>query len=108
MRNLKRKLLERDPYCTYCPTKLTMETATLDHIIPRSKGGGSTKDNLVLACKPCNSKKGNKSVDSFLALIGKTVSIITGWNIPKRRKRRILTAVKNPGDSINNPMFWDH
>jgi 5-methylcytosine-specific restriction endonuclease McrA len=45
--------------CIYCgikPAKLTM-----DHVIPLSKGGPHTKGNIVPACKPCNSKKGNKT-----------------------------------------------
>ena len=35
--------------------------ATLDHVIPRSRGGAEYDvDNLVVACEPCNAKKGNK------------------------------------------------
>ena len=42
----------------YCSATAT----TVDHIIPRSKGGGSIWDNLVAACSPCNAKKGNKDL----------------------------------------------
>jgi 5-methylcytosine-specific restriction endonuclease McrA len=42
--------------CQYC---LSTEDLTLDHVIPKSKGGKSTWDNLVTACKRCNSKKGD-------------------------------------------------
>ena len=37
----------------------TLEEATLDHIIPRYHGGHTTKDNVQLAHKACNEKKGN-------------------------------------------------
>ncbi|MDX2303017.1 MAG: HNH endonuclease [Microscillaceae bacterium] len=42
--------------CQYCGSTKDL---TLDHVIPRSKGGRSTWDNLVTACKHCNSKKGD-------------------------------------------------
>ncbi len=42
--------------CQYCGSTKDL---TLDHVIPRSKGGRSSWDNLVSACKNCNSKKGD-------------------------------------------------
>lgn len=50
----------RDQYrCQYCNTALTSRTATLDHVIPLSKGGKTNWQNIVTACSPCNSRKGN-------------------------------------------------
>lgn len=46
--------------CQYCGTSKDL---TLDHVIPRSKGGKSTWTNLVTACKRCNSLKGDYSVE---------------------------------------------
>lgn len=51
-------LLRDDELCQYCG-KHTREL-TLDHVIPRSRGGLSTWENLVACCKWCNGKKGNK------------------------------------------------
>ena len=52
-------VLRRDNYtCVYCGTK---EKIGLDHIVPRSKGGSDTPDNLVAACFPCNRKKGART-----------------------------------------------
>lgn len=45
--------------CQYCGAKLTSKTATLDHVIPSSKGGKTTWDNCTLSCAKCNSLKGN-------------------------------------------------
>ena len=45
--------------CQYCGTKLTHKTATLDHVLPSSKGGRTTWDNTVICCAPCNSRKGD-------------------------------------------------
>lgn len=52
-------------HCHYCGTHLTPMTATVDHVIPRSKGGTSELSNLVLACRKCNQAKGNKMPEQF-------------------------------------------
>lgn len=83
---LKRRLaiLERDGWkCVYCGQPLTYDMVpargpegcftsppgyqypTMDHVIPRSKGGGHDMDNVVAACHRCNSKKYTKDVDLF-------------------------------------------
>lgn len=46
--------------CVYCGNKKEL---TIDHVIPRSKGGKNTWDNLVTCCLKCNLKKGNKTPD---------------------------------------------
>lgn len=45
--------------CWLCGVDLTMDTATLDHVIPRSKGGTFALDNLRLACQLRNNRRGN-------------------------------------------------
>lgn len=44
--------------CQYCGT---IHDLTLDHVLPRSRGGKSSWENLATACKPCNSKKGDRT-----------------------------------------------
>lgn len=51
-------LLRDDEMCQYCG-KHSREL-TLDHVLPRSRGGLSTWENLVACCKACNGKKGNR------------------------------------------------
>ena len=43
--------------CHYCKKKFNATDLTMDHVIPISRGGKSTKSNIVTACKECNSKK---------------------------------------------------
>jgi 5-methylcytosine-specific restriction endonuclease McrA len=45
--------------CQYCNTPLTQQELTLDHVLPLSKGGKTTWENIVASCKPCNWSKGN-------------------------------------------------
>ena len=63
IRYSKANVFLRDLYtCQYCgDNQLNKRTATLDHLIPVSKGGKSVWENSVCACAPCNSNKGNKS-----------------------------------------------
>lgn len=51
-------LLRDDETCQYCGKR--SRDLTIDHIIPRSRGGGSSWENLVACCKACNGKKGNR------------------------------------------------
>ena len=46
--------------CQYCGEVLPSGELTLDHVIPRSRGGSSTWENLVACCHPCNRRKGNQ------------------------------------------------
>src|ERR1700751_1413346 len=61
-RALSRKniLLRDRNCCQYCGTILPSSELTLDHVIPRSRGGNSSWENLVACCHPCNRKKGNR------------------------------------------------
>jgi 5-methylcytosine-specific restriction endonuclease McrA len=49
--------LTQNSICYYCETPLTFATATMDHIVPISRGGRSTKGNLVACCAECNELK---------------------------------------------------
>jgi 5-methylcytosine-specific restriction endonuclease McrA len=52
-------IYKRDQFsCGYCGSK---QSLTIDHIIPRSRGGEDTWENLVTSCSRCNTKKGNKT-----------------------------------------------
>jgi len=47
--------------CFYCKTPLTRKTATMDHVVPKSKTKYHSTENCVVACANCNSKKSNKA-----------------------------------------------
>ncbi len=53
----RRAVFARDDWtCQYCGARANL---TVDHVIPRSKGGGSSWDNIVASCAPCNRRKGD-------------------------------------------------
>lgn len=56
----RRNILRRDRYtCQYCGRQ--GGELTVDHVLPRSRGGRSTWENLVAACRSCNLKKGDRT-----------------------------------------------
>ena len=58
----KSNVFLRDTYhCLYCGCAVTKREATMDHVHPISKGGKTEWENIVTACGPCNSRKGNKT-----------------------------------------------
>ena len=48
------------PNCYYCGVHLTRENRSLDHVIPKSKGGHKTPANIRTCCQPCNVAKGDQ------------------------------------------------
>ena len=68
--SLREEILERDDYtCQNCGISIKDEPNLLleiDHIIPISKGGLTTEDNLQTLCWRCNRSKSNKLIDSDL------------------------------------------
>lgn len=99
----KRNILWRDSWtCQYCGSKGTKNTLTLDHIIPKSKGGPKTWENLVAACKTCNQRKGSRSLaEANMKLISpikppaqlsfksiKPSDIISSWGVYLKNLKR--------------------
>lgn len=57
----KRRLVaEQRHRCAYCGRRISFETVTIDHVVPRCLGGTNGKYNLRGACGACNAKKGCK------------------------------------------------
>lgn len=58
----RKNILTRDRNsCQYCGKKVNPRELTLDHIMPESRGGKYSWDNLVACCSPCNRKKSNQT-----------------------------------------------
>lgn len=67
-----RAIYERDDYiCCYCHVVCDKDMATVDHVLPISKGGKTSFNNLVTCCTTCNREKGNMELADYLEQTGK-------------------------------------
>ena len=63
----KAYLLERENYtCIYCGIHASKAKMEIEHVIPRSRGGTDSLNNLVLSCRACNEAKGSQDVQTYL------------------------------------------
>lgn len=72
----RRNLLARDRgRCAYCANKAD----TVDHVIPRSRGGDHVWENVVAACRPCNATKGDRLLHEIGRQLPFTPTAPSGW-----------------------------
>jgi 5-methylcytosine-specific restriction endonuclease McrA len=82
----RRNIFKRDHYtCQYCGKQPGAEELTVDHVIPRARGGQSRWDNCVLACVECNKRKADRT--------------------PEQAKMRLK---REPVQPIWNPLYAAH
>jgi len=63
-----RRALDRDGgACAWCRRALTPDSASVDHLVPRLKGGPAWPENEVAACRPCNRARGHTAPAEWLA-----------------------------------------
>ncbi len=69
-RSRKQTLATRDggARCRYCGARKKIYRLTIDHVVPRSRGGVDALTNCVLACNQCNHDKADKLPDEFMAV----------------------------------------
>jgi hypothetical protein len=69
----KNNVFLRDKWiCQYCETPVSNKTATVDHVVPQSRGGKNSWDNTVCSCYTCNNKKGDKTLHEARLKLKKT------------------------------------
>ena len=51
--------------CAYCDKELDTKSATIDHIVPKFKGGHNVKSNMVCSCSKCNRSKGSVLLEDW-------------------------------------------
>jgi 5-methylcytosine-specific restriction endonuclease McrA len=71
VRLTRKNLMIRDGFqCQYCGHRPSQRDLNLDHVIPRSRGGADSWENLVVSCRSCNLKKGRRTpVEAGMALL---------------------------------------
>ena len=86
--------------CQYCAKNFSSEQLTLDHVMPKSRGGKNTWTNLVTSCKKCNQKKGCRTPSE---------ASMYPINIPKKPKANLLrTITKNEISHLWNDYLWNN
>lgn len=61
----RKNVFLRDKFqCQYCGANCRIGSITIDHVIPKCRGGSTSWENVVAACQDCNRRKGNRSPDS--------------------------------------------
>jgi 5-methylcytosine-specific restriction endonuclease McrA len=89
----QRNLFARDNYtCQYCnrhkSTLRHMEFLTRDHIIPESRGGPNTWDNVVTACSTCNNKKADSYLEDVNLKLQKKPTVPTLFELWMKHNQR--------------------
>lgn len=78
--------LRDDHICQFCGSAPGLQKLSIDHVLPRSKGGKTSWYNVITACKACNSSKGNdETIVPF-----KKPHKPTYWELANKRKHRPL------------------
>ncbi len=90
----RRLVLARDAYtCQYCGSQPKRAVLTIDHVMPRSRGGAKSWENVVASCRPCNQRKGNRTpAEANMPLVRKPF-----------RPRYIALAIIN---DVQHPDVW--
>lgn len=99
--------------CQYCRQHVPLEDTTYDHVLPRSRGGKTTWENVVIACMSCNQKKSNRTPEEAGMKL---------WTVPVRPKKlpdaRIRLVYRkgmpeawrswlaDAGDVIKTAQYW--
>ena len=93
LRFSRRNIFARDGYrCMYCYKRFPMQQLSLDHVVPRSRGGTTDWENIVTSCVHCNVKKGGRTPhEAQMGLMRQ----------PERPKRSPLLSSK-----LRNPKYY--
>ena len=101
----RREVFARDRHtCQYCGRQT--HDLTLDHVVPRHRGGGHTWENLVTACKPCNHRKGGKTLEEARLRLHREPPraaqrpLLAVHAVPRRRAQRRVADVPVPGEEL--------
>ena len=94
----RNNLFLRDTFnCQYCGELFPQSELTIDHVIPRSLGGGTDWENCVSSCKSCNSNKGSRLIKPITHPYTPTY-----WELAKKKKNKIHLQHSSWGQYLNS------
>jgi hypothetical protein len=104
--NARRQLMERERRniwkktngrCAYCGCKLIYREMTIDHIKPLILGGGNEDENLLPACRSCNTRKGSLTLEKFRTSVEDFPAVLARHNHTYNSAVRFGLVIPNPG-----------
>jgi 5-methylcytosine-specific restriction endonuclease McrA len=91
LRFSRQNIFKRDNYtCQYCSSKNNRKELTIDHIIPKSKGGPTNWTNITTACFKCNIKKANRTPQEA------NIKLLSQPTAPSWKDQMEIMRGKNP------------
>ena len=98
--------------CAYCDRQLDEDSATIDHIVPKFRGGHNIKSNMVCCCSKCNRLKGSINLEdwyvpAFYGYSEKRLVKIRHWMEHNPASIKLLSAEKaNPSIDHGISIGW--
>ena len=91
------------PNCWYCGLRMKLHESTIDHFVPRSKGGDGSWENLRLACRLCNDRKSDLPAESLVCPLGRGLGVfpIFDLEIYQRSTKMSNEAISFNYDALN-------
>ncbi|MDH3217086.1 MAG: HNH endonuclease [Candidatus Krumholzibacteria bacterium] len=98
----RQNIYARDKFrCQYCGQRLQPRELTCDHVIPRSRGGTTTWNNIVSCCRPCNRQKGGRTpAEAGLRLLKKPMA--PSWLLGFHAR----FSIHQPPAAWHEYLFW--
>ena len=90
--------------CQYCAQQFRPEALTFDHLIPKSRGGKTTWENVVTACSKCNLRKGNLLPDVVKMYPNNTPRSPTSFELQERGRK---IPPNHLHESWRDFLYWD-
>lgn len=92
--------------CCYCGGRFPTMDLNLDHVIPRSKGGTATWENIVTACLPCNTRKGSRSpAEAGMRLLYKPSR--PKWSVARCLMSQGTIRIRESWQKVIDRVYWD-
>lgn len=83
--------------CSYCQREVGAESLTPDHVIPLSRGGSNTPDNIVAACPECNVRKGDRLLSEPMRL----QNVVMALGVGTKKARELIVSGVLRGEPID-------
>ena len=85
-----------DGHCAYCGCKITLKQMQVDHIVPLSRGGTDTTDNMYPACRSCNHYKHTLDIETFRRYIERMPQTLKRDSVTYNNAVRFGLVIPNP------------